>query len=67
MQCDVMLALLVFYQWYPIQMKQMDCFCCESCCCVQIGAAVGLPFPQWYEAGAAPLPSTVHGEWSFGE
>ncbi|WIA36289.1 hypothetical protein OEZ86_007615 [Tetradesmus obliquus] len=31
-----------------------------------IGAAVGLPFPQWYEAGAAPLPSTVHGEWSFG-
>jgi hypothetical protein len=43
----------------------------SSCACVvsvvQIGAAVGLPFPQWYEAGAAPLPSTVHGEWSFGE
>ncbi|KAF8055753.1 PF20 [Scenedesmus sp. PABB004] len=31
-----------------------------------IGAAVGLPFPEWFEAGKAPLPSTVHGDWSLG-
>eukprot|EP00878_Enallax_costatus_P000086 GHUV01000114.1.p1 GENE.GHUV01000114.1~~GHUV01000114.1.p1 ORF type:complete len:253 (+),score=67.69 GHUV01000114.1:66-824(+) len=31
-----------------------------------IGASVGLPFPEWYEAGKAPLPSTIHGDWSFG-
>ena len=30
---------------------------------LQIGAAVGLPFPQWYDAGkTADL-----GNWSFGE
>jgi hypothetical protein len=30
---------------------------------LQIGAAVGLPFPQWFEAGK----QTDLGNWSFGE
>lgn len=39
------------------------CHCCWYACAVQIGAAVGLPFPQWYDAGKqADL-----GNWSFGE
>lgn len=33
------------------------------CCAVQIGAAAGLPFPQWYDAGK----TADIGNWSFGK
>lgn len=53
---------------YPVVASKLTSLCrFMLLCLLQIGAAVGLPFPQWYEAGAAPLPSTVHGEWSFGK
>lgn len=46
--------------------RLLSVLCCMwSCCCwwSQIGAAVGLPFPQWYEAGKV----ADIGNWSFGE